>query len=442
MLLDRARFVEALERALELRVDGPVQAGLIAVQLRRLRDINVELGYEVGDALLEHTALQIAECLRPKDVVGRISAAHFALLLPGLRTTGQPLLAVRKIQRVVSQLTILHDRRLRPDLVFGVAVAPRDATEPLELLRCADTALRAALATGADVVAYPDCADGAGETSIALEHDLERAIEESDLALHMQPKVNLEKGIVTGVEALCRWTSPVHGPVSPARFVSVAERCGLIGPLTRWTLNAALRECAAWQERLPGLSVAVNLSPMVLCDSDLPQLVDETLKLWKVPAALLTLEVTEGAVMQRPEACLQALEALELAGIRLSIDDFGTGHSSLAYLKQLPVAELKIDRAFVRDMMHGEADRRLVQSVIDLAQNFRLEVVAEGVEDEDTLDALTLMGCAQAQGYGIARPMPADELPGWLDGAPWRLAWSQAQTSSARRSMASSSALS
>jgi diguanylate cyclase (GGDEF)-like protein len=442
-LLDRERFLRALGGATAARAEEARHTGVVMVQLRRLRDINVELGYEVGDALLAHIAAQIVQCLRPQDVIGRISAAHFALLLPGLRATGQPLLAVRKIQRLVAHHTLLHDRRIRPDLVFGVAMAPRDASEPLELLRCADTALRAALATGTDVMVYSDCDDGAGKTSIALEHDLQRAIEGSELELHMQPKVDLDKGVLTGVEALCRWSSSEHGVVSPAHFVSIAERCGLIESLTLWTLNAALRECAYWQPTLPGLAVAVNLSPLVLCDPELPRLVTEALNLWKVPARLLSFEVTEGAVMQGPVACLKALAALRDAGIRLSLDDFGTGHSSLAYLRQIPVSELKIDRSFVNDMMHGDADRRLVQSVIDLAQNFELDVVAEGVEDEDTLDTLTLMGCAQAQGYGIAKPMPPDALEGWLHGAPWSLAVDpdQAQTVRARSSMASSSAL-
>jgi EAL domain-containing protein (putative c-di-GMP-specific phosphodiesterase class I) len=310
---------------------------------------------------------------------------------------------------------------VKPSLSFGVSACPQDATTAEQLLHHADVALRQACRTGREVVAYSECERSEDRPNIKIERAFEAAIDQSELVLHFQPKVDLDTGFVTGMEALSRWPANDGRTVSPDRFIKLAERNGLILPLTLWSFDAALRECRSWQSTLPGVSVAVNLSATLLVEPELTDLVRQALMLWELPAELLTLEITESAVMSHVESSLVALQRLSELGVRLALDDFGTGYSSLAYLKKLPVDELKIDRVFVEDMLSTDEDRCIVQAVIDLAQNFGLTVVAEGPEDEETLDALALMGCAQAQGYVVGRPMPAEAIFGWLEDSPWEV---------------------
>jgi EAL domain-containing protein (putative c-di-GMP-specific phosphodiesterase class I) len=315
-------------------------------------------------------------------------------------------------------------------------------------LHHADAALRQACRGGREVDSYSECERPEDRPNIELERAFEAAIDHSELVLHFQPKVDLDTGFVTGLEALSRWPSTDGPPVPPDRFIKLAERNGLILPLTLWSFDAALRECRSWQSlwsfdaalrecrswqsTLPGVSVAVNLSATLLAEPELADLVRQALTLWELPAELLTLEITESAVMSHVGSSLDALHHLSDLGVRLALDDFGTGYSSLAYLKQLPVDELKIDRVFVGDMLSTDEDRSIVQAVIDLAQNFGLTVVAEGPEDEETLVALTLMGCTQAQGYVVGRPMPVETVSDWLEDSPWKVDADLAEAASTR----------
>ena len=395
--------------------------GLVCVKLEQLRDINLELGYDVGDALIAEIASRLHSCLRPSDILTRTGSTEFAVILPALAGTGVPLLAAQKFLRRCTESFKFQARRVKPSLSIGVSACPEDATTAAELLRHADAALRQACRTGRDVVAYSECARSEDRPDIQFEQAFEAAIDQSELVLHFQPKVDLDTGFVTGLEALSRWPTNDGRTVPPDRFIKLAERNGLILPLTLWSFDAALRECRSWQSTLPGVSVAVNLSATLLAEPELADLVRQALTLWEIPAELLTLEITESAVMSHVESSLDALHDLSELGVQLALDDFGTGYSSLAYLKKLPVDELKIDRVFVGDMLSSDEDRCIVQAVIDLAQNFGLTVVAEGPEDEETLDALALMGCAQAQGYVVGRPMPGEAIIGWLEGSPWKI---------------------
>ncbi len=417
-LADRSDFRRILDTCVSSSQAGEV-LGLVNVKLKRLRDINLELGYELGDALVAEIASRLSACLRPNDILARISSTEFAVILPALAGTGVPLLAAQKFLRRCTEPFEYQSRRVMPSLSFGVSACPQDATTAEQLLRHADTALRQASRSGRQVVAYNECQGSEDRPNIEFERAFEVALGQSELALHFQPKVDLDTGFITGMEALSRWPTDDGRAVSPDRFIKLAERNGLIMPLTLWCLDAALRECRAWQSTLPGAAVAVNLSATLLAESELADLVQQALTLWDVPAELLTLEITESAVMSHLESSLGGMQRLRELGVMLALDDFGTGYSSLAYLKKLPVDEIKIDAVFVTEMLSNDEDRCLVQTVIDLAQNFELTVVAEGPEDEETLDALTLMGCAQAQGYIVGRPMPAEAIVGWLEGSPW-----------------------
>jgi EAL domain-containing protein (putative c-di-GMP-specific phosphodiesterase class I) len=231
----------------------------------------------------------------------------------------------------------------------------------------------------------------------------------------VQPKVRFDTGEVTGVEALVRWQHREHGPVSPAVFVPLAERYGLISSLTDRVLDESLAACSRWLAQGRRLSVAVNLSPRALLDAGLVSNVADALARHRVPAELLTLEITEGSVMAEPEKALTVLHSLREAGVRLSVDDFGTGYSSLSYLKRLPVQEVKIDRSFIVGLTSNAQDIPIVRSIVDLGVNLGLDVVAEGIEDDVVWRRLQELGCTLGQGYGIARPMPVQDLADWLD---------------------------
>jgi EAL domain-containing protein (putative c-di-GMP-specific phosphodiesterase class I) len=250
--------------------------------------------------------------------------------------------------------------------------------------------------------------------------ELRRAIDQSDLALYYQPKVSLPHERVTCVEALVRWTHPRRGLLGPDQFVPIAEQTGLIRPLARWVLEAALRQCNRWRTDGIDLAVAVNLSMRNLHDAEIVDMIGRSLARWGVPPARLIVEITESSLMADAARALEVLGRLRAMGVGISIDDFGTGYSSLAYLKRLPVDELKIDRSFVAHMVHDESDAAIVRSTVGLAHELGLSVVAEGVEDQATWEFLSGLGCDVAQGYFISRPMPAAAIGGWLETSRWQ----------------------
>ena len=272
-LPDRSEFLTALKTCLDPDEGTTGLVGLIIIKVQRLRDINLELGYQEGDTILHELAQRIHDCLRQSDVMARIGTSEFALILPGLRSQGQPLMAVNKIMRACEQGFEIQRREFRARLSFGVSLSPQDADDATQLLRCADLALGHARKTSKPVMSYTDCAGEPALSRIEMEGDLETAIRGGDLEAHYQPIINVNSGELVGVEKLARWNNPTHGAVLPEVFVEMAERSGLIMPLTLWSLNTALRECSEWQPVLPNISVAVNLSANVLTEPDLPELV-------------------------------------------------------------------------------------------------------------------------------------------------------------------------
>jgi EAL domain-containing protein (putative c-di-GMP-specific phosphodiesterase class I) len=256
---------------------------------------------------------------------------------------------------------------------------------------------------------------------LALVGDLRAAIAAGALELHYQPQVAVGSARVRGVEALVRWPHPEKGLIPPDRFITLAEQTGLIAPLTTWVLGEAVRQCRAWQDAGLLISVSVNLSMWDLFDLALPDRVDQLLRRHEVPASRLRLELTEGTLMADPERTVAVLDRLHALGVGLAVDDFGSGYSSLAYLKRLPVDELKIDKGFVRHLATDTADAAIVASTVGLGHALGLRVVAEGIEDEAAWDQLAAMGCDVAQGYYLARPLPAERLTRWLEESSWTL---------------------
>jgi predicted signal transduction protein with EAL and GGDEF domain len=297
---------------------------------------------------------------------------------------------------------------------MGVALAPAHADDPAALLKRADMAMYDAKTSTRGLRVYEPELDTNNPRRLTLVSELRSALQNGQIQVHVQPQGRLSDGQVVRVEALARWHHPELGDVSPDEFVPVAERSGLIGPLTTYVLDSALAACGHWRRTGHDIGIAVNLSARSLQDADLVEEVGRLLRRHDVPAHRLTLEVTEGSVMADPGRAVALLHRLRDLGVRLSVDDFGTGYSSLSYLKRLPVQEVKIDRSFVTPLREGGEDVAIVRAIVDLGRHLDLEVVAEGIEDTVTWNLLASMGCDLGQGWHLGRPMPAAELLPWL----------------------------
>jgi predicted signal transduction protein with EAL and GGDEF domain len=345
--------------------------------------------------------------------VARIGSDQFALLLPG-RDTAEAARAGLEIAELLKTTVLLNGQEAPVSTSIGIVVYPNHGQDPATLLRRSELALSAAKHSRTGCAVYTTDQDEQAAERLALASSLRRAIDDDELTLYFQPKVGCESGALAGVEALARWMHPRLGEVPPLRFVALAEETGLIGSLTRWALDAALRQSRLWLDAGLRLPIAVNLSALDAQDPSLPATVSDLLQRWRVPASLLEVEITESALLGQPDIARDVLLRLEAMGVLAALDDFGTGYSSLGYLKQFPVRELKIDRSFIADMAVASRDRTIVHSTIALGHSLGLVVVAEGVEDLPTLQLLRELGCDLIQGYQVARPMPADQLVQWI----------------------------
>jgi diguanylate cyclase len=415
-LPNRELFADRVGQAIRTADRQLRPAALLLLDLDRFKDVNDTLGHHHGDLLLDEVATRLTGVLRQVDTVARLGGDEFAVLLPEVDAEGAPAVA-EKLRVALHQPLTLDGVGLDLDASIGIAVYPDHGGDAAELLQHADVAMYAAKQTHAGFMVYDPAVDQHSPRRLALLGGLRRALERDELVLHYQPKADLSSGQVLGVEALVRWQHPAHGLLAPGEFIPLAERTGLIHPLTRWVLDAALRQAGQWRRAGHELSIAVNVSTRSLLDRDFPDQVADRLAAWQVPAGSLVLEVTESAVMADPALALDVLGRLHALGVGLALDDFGTGYSSMAYLKALPVDELKVDRSFVGQMASSTSDAVIVRSTIDLGHNLGLHVVAEGVESEGTWEELKTLGCDTAQGYHLGRPMPATELERWLQQA-------------------------
>jgi diguanylate cyclase (GGDEF)-like protein len=417
-LPNRAYFYERTDEMLASLSDG--STAVLLFDLDRFKEINDTLGHQCGDRVLVEVGPRVRMVLRAPDLLARLGGDEFCVLLPDIGGRED---AVRVAERIVAALEDpfeIDGIELAVEASCGIAMAPENGTSAGELLQRADVAMYAAKEEHASVVVYSDEFNVNTPARLALLGDLRTALSRDEFVLHFQPAASMRGREVCGAEALIRWQHPTLGLLPPDRFIPDAERSGLIEAMTVWVLGAALQQCRAWLASSMGqgvnpLSVAVNLSTRSLLDSSLPGVVADALDRWQVPASLLELEITETVLMADPKRASRVLRELADMGVVLAIDDFGTGYSSLAYLRELPVAQLKIDRSFVAQMGRDADDAVIVRSVIDLARNLGLRTVAEGVEDDQTWSALTELGCDKAQGYVLARPMAADEFTRWRE---------------------------
>jgi diguanylate cyclase (GGDEF)-like protein len=410
-LPNRREFNRQLQRELALASDSGEPVALLLIDLDRFKELNDALGHRAGDMVLGQVGPRLRSVLRSEDILARVGGDEFAVLLPG---------AVG-VEDIGNRLAAALDHRFTVDGIdmriavsVGIAVYPTHGADADTLLQHADVAMYQAKSTHAGFAFYAPERDRNTRERLELIGELRDAIGTDQLVLHYQPKLELKTGRITEVEALVRWEHPVHGLLPPARFVTLAEQTGVMHALTWHVLDRALAQCAAWARVGIDLQVAVNVSAATLIDPIWAAEVGERLQHHGLPAKNLRIEITEDAIMSDAERSLLVLRSLAAAGVGVSIDDFGTGYSSLGLLKHMPVDELKIDRSFIANVAEDDDDAAIVKTSIDLGRNLGLRVVAEGVEDADTLELLAAWGASSAQGYFISRPVSAVELEAWL----------------------------
>lgn len=392
------------------RTNKPI--ALLLMDLDRFKEINDTFGHHYGDRLLQQFGPRLQSVLRESDTIARLGGDEFAILLPDTEERGAMQVA-EKILRALDQPFSVEGHSLDVGASIGITLYPEHGVDANLLLQRADVAMYHAKRTDNGHAVYAAEQDGYSPDRLALIGELRRAIEQDQLLLYYQPKISLKTEHIDGVEALVRWQHPERGIIPPDQFIPLAEHTGLIRPLTEWVLSRSLQQCRDWLRAGLNLKVSVNLSARSLHDPHLTRRVAALLETWKVPAQSLELELTETALMADPARGVEMLLELHEMGVRIAIDDYGTGYSSLAYLKRLPLDAIKIDKSFVLNLLANEGDSFIVRSVADLGHSLGLEVVAEGVEDAQTLRLLSMMGCDLAQGYHLSRPLPAAELFSW-----------------------------
>ncbi len=419
-LPNRIKMHEFLGQAILTGQRENKSVAFLLMDLDRFREINDTLGHSRGDFLLKQIGPRLMTVLRPYDRIARMGGDEFAVLLP-LAESGHATLVARKIMKGLEPPFMIEGLPIAVEVSIGIALYPDHGADADTLIQRADVAMYAAKQSSMGYVIYDAKIDQHSPRRLALMGELRHAIEHNQLFLHYQPKISLKTGRVIGVEALVRWQHSEHGFIPPDQFIGPAEQTGLIKPLTLWVFSAAQRECLAWHQAGMEIPISVNLSARTLHDPQLPDLLSELIQTCSAAPDRLMLEITENAIMADPERAIENLTRLKAMGIRFAIDDFGTGYSSLGYLKKLPVDEIKIDKSFVIEMVAHKDSAVIVCLTIDLAHNLGLMVVAEGVENKETLDRLVALGCDAAQGYYMCRPLPATELTRWLRESPWGL---------------------
>ncbi len=415
-LPNRLLLQDRFEHAMAYAARAGTRLALLFLDLDNFKNINDSLGHAIGDALLREVASRLAECVRETDTISRQGGDEFLVILPDLPDADAAAPVLAKIMDRLQEPFHADGNELSTSVSMGVAIFPEDGGDFESLLKKADMAMYRAKGAGRNAYRFFDeTMNVEAVEHLTMRNGLRRALERNEFVLHYQPQIELAGGTVIGAEALIRWHHPELGLVAPGRFIPVAEESGLIVPIGAWVLQEACRQAMDWRRAgLPELAIAVNLSAVQFKRADVEQTVIDALQASGLDPAFLELELTESILIQDVDNVLAAVKRLKLLGVKLSIDDFGTGYSSLSYLKRFAIDRLKIDQSFVRDLAKDEDDAAIVRAIIQMARSLNLKTVAEGVEDIDILRRLRLLHCDEAQGYYIARPMPADAFAAYL----------------------------
>jgi diguanylate cyclase (GGDEF)-like protein len=416
-LPNRAMFQDLVQTTMANAGRRKKVAAVMLMDLDRFKDVNDTLGHHNGDLLLQRIGSRLDSVLRNTATVARLGGDEFAILLPDIADRQAVIPIVRRVLKVLEEPVVVGGLALQVEASLGVAMFPEHGRTVDAVMRAADVAMYVTKEQRSGYEFYDEeqheHRHDAGR--LALIGELRRAMDEAELVLHYQPKVDLRTGKAKGVEALARWHHPERGMLSPDEFIPLAERSNLLRPMTLYLLDTALRQCNAWRSRGIEVSVAVNLSMQNMLDLRLPNDLARLLTSWRLPAGSLELEITESTIMADHRRATTILTRLSKMGVRLSIDDFGTGYSSLAYLQELPVDAIKIDKSFVMDMGTDAGNATIVQSTVDLGHNLHLEVVAEGVESQESYNRLAELGCDYAQGYFLSKPLSPEKMTIWLE---------------------------
>ena len=411
-----------LPQAIENAKMNGAEGAVLLLDLDGFKDINDALGHHVGDNLLQAVGGRIAGILPQQAFLARLGGDEFAVLMPALGGYEDARVVARTIAEELRKTLVIEETNLQVDSSIGIALFPSDGTEAAVILQHADLAMYAAKTKKTGVERFAANLDEAANRRLNLLSKIKNALRQGEITLHYQPKVDLTDGSLAGVEALIRWMNPIYGFVPPDEFIPLAEETGLISEITAFVLQTGIQQQKLWAEQGVDIDVALNLSVRNLMEPDLCENVKRMLLDAGIKPERITLELTETGVMHDREFSIRTLTTLAALGVRLSIDDFGTGQSSLAYLNDLPMHEVKIDRRFVKPLGTPDGDDSIVRSVVELGKRLHLDVVAEGVETAEAYDLLVGLGCGLAQGYYIGRPESADSLDGWLERRPAAIA--------------------
>ncbi len=413
-LPNRLLLMDRLEQAIQTALRQKASLAFLILDIDGFKEINDTLGHYNGDRLLKQVVSRLQGMVRKSDTLARVGADEFAILMQIKSNNENIIRIISKIQKIFIKPFSIDGLEFEIQASIGVSIFPEHGKGMDTIMQRANLALFAAKQDSKKYIVYSSRLDKHNPHRLTMMGELRQAIENDELILHFQPKINLHTRKVIGTEALVRWQHPEHGFMAPDEFIPMAERTGLIKPLSIWVMNHALSQTEKWHRQNIKLSVAINLSPVTFLDTELPNRIIGMLSLYSVPPEFVIFEITESSMIKEPSLAMEIMNRLTEIGIKISIDDFGTGYSSFAYLKDLPTSELKIDKSFVTDMLEKENGTAIVKSVIDLAHNLNLNVVAEGVENKETALSLQKMGCDVLQGYYISKPLCNDDLLNWL----------------------------
>lgn len=402
-MLNRSELHAAIERSADGQGEASI-GGLLFIRTQRLREFEMLFGYAAGERLRQAILDRLQRALRSVDKIVAIGECDFAAVLPRLHDRQHAALAASKVARLLKDPFEILGRPARASIAVGAASWPRDGDDSETLCRHADEACTTSLGLRERYALYE------GERRQPVAHDaLHEAILRNQLEVYLQPIHDVASDRLAGFESLARWRTP-EGMVAPAMFIPVAEQTGLIDELTRWSINTTLRHCTGLLRERPGLKCSINLSPRAILEHGIVEQITSSLKIWDVSPRALIVEITETAFIDDAEQIAEVLGELHAMGVGIAIDDYGTGYSSLTYLKQFPVTELKIDRSFVADMADNARSAQLVAAMVELAHRLGVVSVAEGVEDPEVLEMLRELGCDRYQGYLKAKPEAAEDV--------------------------------
>ena len=416
-LPNRSLLMSRLEHTIKVCNRASEPLALLLMDLDGFKEVNDTLGHLTGDHLLQQVAMRISHVVRDSDTVARLGGDEFSFILPEVGPA-RARTVVDKILLVLEQPFILDDHPIQIGASIGIAVFPDHGSGP-DLLGCADVAMYEAKRKGSGCEIYHGGLERDTLDQMTLASELRQGIEKDQLVVYYQPKIDLRTDRLCGAECLIRWNHPQRGLIPPNDFISIAERTGLIGALTYWMADESLHQLKVWRQSGILDELSINFSARNLHEERMPERLVDLMESLQLDTTCLQIELTESAIMEDPVRAEIVFNQLHAQGILLSIDDFGTGYSSLVHLKRLPVSEIKIDRSFVRDMVHNKNDAAIVHATINLGHSLGLTVVAEGVEDEEVFEKLRQQGCDIIQGYYISPPLPAEKFEQWYRASRW-----------------------